>query len=282
VKVEAFPDRTFRGDVQKIEPQATVQQNVTMFPVIVSLDNRAGLLKPGMNAEVNILIAQALDVLLVPNSAIVRPQDVGPAALALGLDVESMDLTQFMRAGRNGNGGTRPGGAAVQGGGVAPAASPTPQGEGAPPQGAAGAGGTNPQRAQFDSLRAKVDRGEISQDSMRAIMASMRGGAVGAGGAGAAMGSQVAGAGPTRETRTSVVFIMGADSVPVPRLVEVGLNDWDNSQVVGGLQEGDVLVVVSAAQLQAQQTQWLAQMRSRMGGSPFGGGGMGGGRPPGR
>ena len=44
VSVEAFPDRTFRGHIEKIEPQAIAQQNVTMFPVIVLLDNRAGLL----------------------------------------------------------------------------------------------------------------------------------------------------------------------------------------------------------------------------------------------
>ncbi|MDP2959458.1 MAG: efflux RND transporter periplasmic adaptor subunit, partial [Longimicrobiales bacterium] len=117
VTVEAFPDRTFSGNVQKIEPQAVVQQNVTMFPVIVTLDNRSGLLRPGMNAEVAILIAQATDVLLVPNTAIVRPQDVGPAALALGLDVESMDLTQFMGAGRDG--GRRNGAAPGAGGSAA-------------------------------------------------------------------------------------------------------------------------------------------------------------------
>ncbi len=58
VTVEAFPEQTFRGVVQKIEPQAVVQSNVTMFPVIVTLDNRDGLLKPGMNAEVEILIDQ--------------------------------------------------------------------------------------------------------------------------------------------------------------------------------------------------------------------------------
>ena len=275
VKVEAFPDRTFRGNVQKIEPQATVQQNVTMFPVIVTLDNRAGLLKPGMNAEVNILIAEALDVLLVPNSAIVRPQDVGPAALALGLDVESMDLTEFMRAGRNGNGGGRPGGAAAGG---ARGGAPTAQGEGAAPQTAAAAAGADPARARFDSLRARVDRGEITQDSMRVLMSAMRGAAGGAAGAGAMTDSGAS----ARETRASVVFVLGPDSVPTPRLVQVGLNDWDNTQVVSGVEEGETLVVVSAAQLQAQQTQWLNQMRSRMGSSPFGGGGMGGGRPPGR
>jgi HlyD family secretion protein len=280
VKVEAFPDRTFLGNVQKIEPQATVQQNVTMFPVIVTLENRAGLLKPGMNAEVNILIDQALDVLLVPNSAIVRPQDVGPAALALGLDVESMDLTQFMRTGvRNGNGTGRPDGAPGGAGDAAAARS-----EGASFQGAAAAGSANPARAQFDSLRARVDRGEITQDSMRVLMAARRGAAGGAGAfGGAPAGAMAEGGTPARESRAAVVFVMGADSVPVPKLIQVGLNDWDNSQVVSGLEGGETLIVVSAAQLQAQQTQWLAQMRSRMGSSPFGGGGMGGGgRPPGR
>jgi HlyD family secretion protein len=45
VQVEAFPGRTFHGSVLKIEPQAVVEQNVTMFPVLVRLDNREGLLR---------------------------------------------------------------------------------------------------------------------------------------------------------------------------------------------------------------------------------------------
>ena len=110
VRVEAYADRTFRGVVDKIEPQAVVEQNVTMFPVIVSIDNRGGLLKPGMNAEVEVSIDEAIDVVLVPNNAIVQTSDVGPAAMALGLDIEEMDLSAFVRSGRGGFGG-RPGGA---------------------------------------------------------------------------------------------------------------------------------------------------------------------------
>jgi HlyD family secretion protein len=60
--------------------------------------------------------------------------------------------------------------------------------------------------------------------------------------------------------------------------VQIGLNDWDNSQIVSGLEGGEKLVIVSAAQLQSQQEEWLNRMRSRMGGSPFGGGGPGGRR----
>jgi len=72
----------------------------------------------------------------------------------------------------------------------------------------------------------------------------------------------------------------------------MGIGDWDNTQIVSGLEEGEELVIVSAAQLQAQQEAFLEQVRGRMGGqNPFGGtavpggggfrGGGGGGFRPG-
>ena len=92
VSVEAFPDRTFQGVIEKIEPQALVQQNVTMFPVIVLLDNRAGLLKPGMNAEVEVLIDERTNTLTVPNNAVVQPQQLAPAAEVLGMDPGTVSI----------------------------------------------------------------------------------------------------------------------------------------------------------------------------------------------
>ena len=263
VKVEAFPSRTFRGQVEKIEPQAEVQQNVTMFPVIVNLDNRVGLLKPGMNAEVEILIDQATDAILVPNTAIVQMQDVGPAALALGLDLESLDLTQFMGAGRLRGGMPSEGEVQGDGGEAQVQSGTTPE--------AAAPAGANPQ-AQIQRLRAQVQAGEITQDSMRSVLQSLRPqGAVG----GVAGQASVEGA-PERETRPAVVFVMRPDSVLEPRLIQMGLNDWDNTQVVAGLTGEETLVVVGAAQLQAQQQEWLDRIRNRNNGSPFGGPGMGG------
>jgi HlyD family secretion protein len=280
VVVEAFPDRTFRGSVGKIEPQAEVQQNVTMFPVIVQLDNRAGLLKPGMNAEVTILVDQALDVVLVPNGAIVQLSDVGPAAMALGLDVESLDLGQFMRAGRVGMGGM--GGMAGRTGNGDGTGGGDPPGDGSAADGEAGqqAGGSaavpGDSRARFDSLRARVDRGEISRDSLGAIMRAMREGG-GSGGRPSGASSADAAA-PEWQTRPAVVFVMNEAGVPEPVLIQIGLNDWDFTQAASGVEEGALLAVVGAAQLQAQQQEFLTMMRSRMGGSPFSGRGMGGGR----
>ncbi len=63
---------------------------------------------------------------------------------------------------------------------------------------------------------------------------------------------------------------MNAQGVPELRMIRVGLNDWDYTQVVSGIEEGETLAVVGAAQLQAQQQQFLERMRSRGGGGPFG------------
>ena len=48
VTVAAFPNQPFPGEVIKIEPQAVVEQNVTMFAVLISIQNEDGLLMPGM------------------------------------------------------------------------------------------------------------------------------------------------------------------------------------------------------------------------------------------
>ena len=278
VTVEAFPDRTFRGEVQKIEPQATVEQNVTMFAVIVSIDNSGRLLKPGMNAEVEVMVDEAVNVLVVPNNAIVKTTDVGPAAMALGLDVENMDLTAFMRAGgggfnrgREGGPGAGRGGDGAQHGGGERGQRGGGDGQSAR-GGQRGGGPGGAAAAQMQVLQGQLEAGEITQDEMRARMQSAMAGFAGFGGEG----------GPPRRSRAAVVFVMGADSVPTPRQVQIGLNDWDRTQIVSGVEEGEVLVVVGAAQLMAQQQAFLDQMRERMGGgNPFGGGtrgGMGGGR----
>lgn len=219
VTVEAFPDRRFQGTVEKVEPQAVVQQNVTMFPVIVRLENRARLLKPGMNAEVEILIDEAVGVLLAPNNAIVLMQDVMPAAMALGLDLERLERTEFRGAGHRAAGGSG-------------------FGHGAGGHGAGGSGGA----------------------------ASDSGGAHGA-----EFGATDPGGAPPRQTRRAVVFVLDTAGIPAPKAVEIGLNDWDHTQIVSGVEEGEVLAVIGAARLQAQQQEFLNNVRNRRS-SPFGGG----------
>ncbi|HEY5622941.1 MAG TPA: efflux RND transporter periplasmic adaptor subunit [Gammaproteobacteria bacterium] len=85
VTVAAYPNQPFDGEVLKIEPQAIVEQNVTMFAVLIRLENRGGLLKPGMNAEVEIQIANSQAAAVVPTIALRAESDIPTAALMLGI-----------------------------------------------------------------------------------------------------------------------------------------------------------------------------------------------------
>jgi HlyD family secretion protein len=116
VTVDAYPNRPFEGTVLKIEPQAITEQNVTMFAVLVRIDNRAGLLRPGMNSEVEIHVGQRADVLAVPNAALRTQRDVGSAAAVLGLSAEQVQRELAATAGQQGGGaaGRRDSGAAGQ------------------------------------------------------------------------------------------------------------------------------------------------------------------------
>ncbi|MFQ6093283.1 MAG: efflux RND transporter periplasmic adaptor subunit [bacterium] len=70
VVADAFPGDLFWGEVIRIAPLAKVEQNVTIFEVTVEVNNEEAKLKAGMNATVDITIADRKDVLLVPNEAL--------------------------------------------------------------------------------------------------------------------------------------------------------------------------------------------------------------------
>jgi HlyD family secretion protein len=119
VTVDAFPNRPFEGSVLKIEPQAQTEQNVTMFPVLVRIDNRGGLLRPGMNTEVEVHVGQREGVLAVPNSALRTQRDVGSAAQVLGLSAEAVqrELAAQQTTMGGSDGRARPGQGALGAGG---------------------------------------------------------------------------------------------------------------------------------------------------------------------
>ena len=90
ITVDAYPNRPFEGTVLKIEPQAQTEQNVTVFPVLVRIQNREGLLRPGMNTEVEIHVGNREGVPAVPNAALRTQRDVASAAQVLGLSTEEV------------------------------------------------------------------------------------------------------------------------------------------------------------------------------------------------
>lgn len=84
VLVAAYPNQPFPGEVIKIEPQAVVEQNVTMFAVLISIQNPDGLLMPGMNAEVEVSIVKSENVMTIPVMALRTNRDLASTAAVLG------------------------------------------------------------------------------------------------------------------------------------------------------------------------------------------------------
>ena len=68
--VDAFPDRSFKGEVKQVRLNPTIQQNVVTYNVVVKVDNEDGKLMPGMTAYVRIAVANRKNVLRVPNAAL--------------------------------------------------------------------------------------------------------------------------------------------------------------------------------------------------------------------
>lgn len=90
VTTASFPEQPFSGVVLRVGAEAVVEQNVTTFPVIIRIPNPEGLLKPGMNAEVEVMIGEERDALAVPNTALRDPAELDAAADYLGISRDSL------------------------------------------------------------------------------------------------------------------------------------------------------------------------------------------------
>ena len=70
--VDAYPDAPFRGTVRQVRRAPITVQNVVTYNVVVRVDNRDLLLKPGMTANVTIQVRKFEDALKIPNAALRR------------------------------------------------------------------------------------------------------------------------------------------------------------------------------------------------------------------
>ncbi len=266
VTVDAYPDKPFQGTVEKIEPQAVVQQSVTMFPVIISLNNNEGFLKPGMNGEVSMLVERRENVVAVANDAVRTTREAATAATFVGLNPDS--VVAMVRAEQAKMGGGGAGGRGGRNGGTGQPAGDTPAMQSVPMTADAGA-------ANGAGNGRGAGRGGMSGQGS--------GGQGGNGGGG--------GAASATRARSGLVFVQTAGKFE-PRLVRLGASNYDYSEVLSGLKEGEKVATLNVAALQAKRDQQNDRFRSMTAvpGAPTapaagrggaGGPGGGGGRPPG-
>ncbi|HNW34369.1 MAG TPA: efflux RND transporter periplasmic adaptor subunit [Candidatus Ozemobacteraceae bacterium] len=68
--VDTFKGRTFKGRVEQVRLAPTISQNVVTYSVMVMVDNDDMVLKPGMTANVDILVEKKENVVRVPSRAL--------------------------------------------------------------------------------------------------------------------------------------------------------------------------------------------------------------------
>lgn len=306
VTVAAYPNQPFQGEVLKIEPQAETAQNVTMFPVLVRIQNQNGLLKPGMNADVEIHIGQRDSVLAVPNAALRTQRDVASAAQVLGIPDDKLktlltdaqkrrDSLRSALAARTPRSDT----AKVDTIAKKPAGTTYTMQNGReielPP------GVTAKQvDAVFAKFRSREPQTAEDQEVMRKLRESGAFGGMGGGAGGGGRGFGGGGMGGGGRQRGGSDFQFGGDYIvftmrdgqPIPVYIRTGLTDLDYSEVVSGLAATDSVLVLPSASLVQSQTEAKTRAAQFTGGVVPGGGttarpagaaptGGGGGRPPG-
>jgi len=238
IKVEAYPDREFHGAVLQIEPQAVVEQNVTLFAVLTRIPNQEGLLKPGMNADVEIEVGAREGVLALPNGGIKTPDEARALVEALGLDTELLQQRVESAGERRSDGAG---------------------------SGAASTDDAEEQASADDSGLPSLERIQaMSRDERRRFMQGL-----------SASDRQRMGAmfQKQREQRQraqradpaspkpAFVFV----ETPAGRLtlkpITIGLSDWEHTEIVAGLEEGDP--VFQVPQGLVQQSEMLEFVRKR-------------------
>jgi HlyD family secretion protein len=265
ITVDAYPNRPFEGRVLKIEPLAQVQQNVTMFPVLVNIGNPGHLLKPGMNTEVEIHVGERRNVLAVPNAALRTQRDVGSAAQVLGLDPQAVQ-EELARAATPPAGDS--GRAAMGGGGTMADRSPPRPGDSSGTKSPSNvltmpdgrqitlpSGVTAEQvQAAFAKRRSGQELSAAEQATLRQVFSQFRGGPGGSGGGMRFRGNGGGNGGGNGQGQSYIVFVLRGGK-PTAVQIRTGLTDLDYTEVMNGLTPQDtVLLLPSASLVQAQQS----------------------------
>ena len=216
ITVDAYPNREFHGVVQNVSPQAVTVQSVTMFPVIIRLDNSSGLLKPGMNSDVTVMVENRANSLVIPNDAIGSPEDLALASQALGVDLDSIE-----QAGRS-----------------------HPRTRGPWRQSA--------ERTRPDRVATMGQRGDSGGHPRRALTT-------------ASDTDQAGGDEEDLSAAHPAVVLALADGKWTPRHVTLGVGNYDDTEVLSGLEEGERVALVAEIRVQAARDSNLTRMQNRSG-----------------
>jgi len=234
IVVDAYPNRKFRGRVLRIGAEALVEQNVTMFPVLVRIANERRMLRPGMNAEVEVHVGSVKGALTIPNAALRTPRELQAVAKYLGLTEEQVSEQL----------------------------------------GASGRGADNGDTAALASTEGqKSSQEEIQRRRQQAGGQRPPGGGRPGGGSGQARHGRTGTGRPGSKSAADDFLFGGRYAVYVVRDSEIqavsiktGLTDFSNVAVLEGITETDSVLILPTAGLMASQERWQNWARRRASG----------------
>ena len=234
--VDAFPNRTFRGTVTQVRNAPKNTSNVVTYDTIIKVDNHDLKLRPGMTANVAIVVARRDGALRVPNAALrVRmPEGLASTAMAAGDKTGSKPAaaagaapvteTRTREGGGNGGGGGS--------GRAAFFANMTPEQKEKMKAINAEVGVDFRQGPPTPEQREQIRKLMVERDVITAEQAAeIAGRSSGANGE------------PVYTTRT-VYRLPGGNKTAAPEAVsvKVGITDGLSSEIASGLTEGDVII----------------------------------------
>lgn len=219
-RVDAFPRETFNGVVSQVRMNAMTIQNVVTYNTMVAFDNLDLRLFPGMTAYISIPVAEAKNVVKIPNGALRYKPDLSDSErTALYAKYGIQDSSRTTAAGRIA--ATAADGSAAGGAGRA-----ATTGGSAAGQAAGGQGGQSGQAGTGGG-------------------ASKAQGGAGTGGAGGNQsGGRSGGGGNSRRQDTGIVWKLLPNKTLEPVQVSLGVTDFTFTALISGnLSPGDDLVI---------------------------------------
>jgi HlyD family secretion protein len=263
--VDAYPSRQFRGRISQIRNAPKTQSNVVTYETIIDVRNDDLKLKPGMTANVSIIIAQRTGTLRVSNSALrVRiPENLLPAPAPV------------VAAGKTADGKATPGTTAKT---EAPKPLTDEQRRTAMREimrevgFSFGAGGP-PSADVIAKMEALAKERGLDIDFSR-----MSGGGRGSGGGNRSANTPTSNA-PVTRTLYKLVGTDPKTQKPEPVQVKLGISDGITTEIIEGVAEGDLLITsVTIPGVSASAAPQAGAPSALTGNRSFGGGSSSSGR----
>jgi HlyD family secretion protein len=241
--VDAYPERTFRGRVSEIRNAPQMIQNVVTYDVVIQVGNKELKLKPGMTANVTIVVAHREGVLKIPNATLrYQPQTARNEVAAQG---------------KKGEGASQSKGRLTSGSRFTEGLNLTPE------QQARVDMIIKVSQQEIQEIREKSKPEEVRTKTQNLIRQKI-------------MGiltpeqkqklAESASSSEADEKRSGKIWILSAEGNPAPVSVVLGITDGSFSEVISGdVKEGTEVIVQEMAKGNAQ---------NRPTPSPFGGGAM--------